>query len=158
MELLSTQLNSAESTFLPKNWEKSKDVYTGDDLIDAFLRGKKVGQDEHYRILSKQLEENINKAAELAENLFDEISKNKIQPIEIHLKAEDITKYKALVIVSKDDFISDNFRQVYTIARKIKDKSETENFYISFAFTTSSEHLNEQLLLSDGFFMKYEKK
>lgn len=158
MQSLQTKLKSTESIFLPKNWAKSEDVFTGDDVIDAYLRGKEVGQNEHYRILSKQLEENINKAAELAENLFEEISKKGIHPIEIHLKAEDITKYKALVIVSKDDFIADNFRQVYTISRKIKNESESDNFYINFSFTPSSIHLNEQSLIFDGFFMKYEKK
>ena len=158
MDSTSTKPSTPKVSFLPKNWEKSEDVFTGDDLIDAFLRGKQAGQNEHYRILSKQLEENISKAAALAESLYDQISKKEIEPIEIHLKAEDITKYKALVIVSKDDFISDDFRQAYTISRKIKNESESENFYISFSFTPASEHLNEQCLLADGFFMKYEKK
>lgn len=143
---------------IPINWEKSEDVFTGDDLIDAFLEGKEAGKNENHRILLSTLKENINQAAAISENLYKQILSKDIKPVEIHLKAEDITKYKALFVVNKEDFISDKFREVYTLSRRIMNKSESENFYISFSFIPASEFLNEHCLLADGFFMKYEKK
>ncbi len=143
---------------IPKNWEKSEDVFTGDDLIDAFLEGKEAGKNENYRILQSQLKENINQAATISEELYAQVVSKKIKPVEIHLKAEDITRYKALFIVKKADFLSDKFREVYTLSRKLINKSESENFYISFSFAPASDFLNEHCLISDGFFMKYEKK
>ena len=143
---------------LPENWEKSKDVYTGDDLIDAFLSGKEAGKNEHFRILLAQFKENIDQAARLSETLFKEVIKLDVKPYEIRIKAEDITRFKALFIVSKEDFLSDKFRDVYTLSRKLKTTSESDKFYISFSFTPTSKELNEHCLIADGFFMRYEKK
>ena len=143
---------------LPQNWEKSKDVYTGDDLIDAFLTGKEAGKNEHFRILLAQFKENIDQAASLSEKLYKQIAELNIKPFDVRIKAEDITRFKALFIVQKEDFLSDEFRNAYVLSRKIKNDSESDKFYISFSFTPSSEDLNEHCLVADGFFMKYDKK
>ncbi len=140
------------------NWEKIEHVYTGDDLIDAFLIGKEAGKDEHYRILLSQFKENVQNATELSEELMNSVLALKINPVDIRIKADDITSFKTLFIVDKKDFLDDSFREVYTLSRGVKNKSETEKFYISFSFTPSSAELNEDCLIADGFFLKYDKK
>lgn len=140
------------------NWEKIDDVFTGDDLIDAFLKGKEAGKDEHYRILFSQFRENVDNATKLAEKLMKKVAGLKINTVDIRIKADDITSFKALFIVDRKDFLDQSFRKVYTISREVKQKSETEKFYISFSFTPSSAELNEDCLIADGFFLKYDKK
>jgi hypothetical protein len=150
--------HSKSSTNLPLNWKKSDSVYTGDDLIDAFLKGKEAGKNERERILINQLNNNIIHAANISEKMFSEAAKKKIKLLSIHLKAEDITRYVALFVADKEDFLSDKFRSLYIKAQKLKDEAETDNFYISFSFMPQSPALDENCLISDGFFMKYEKK
>ena len=109
-------------------------------------------------ILSKQFETNLSIATTVSEKLFLEAKKKKILPKEVHLKADGITNFSALFVVDKNDFISDNFRQIFTLSRKLKAKVETENFYINFTFLPISNNLNEKNLHADGYFLKYEKK
>ena len=143
---------------IPKNWEKDDNVFTGDEVINAFYMGKEAGMDEYKRIVFSQFKENIQKATELSEKFLQALSQLQVVPLSIHLKAEDITSFKALFVVTKDAFLNDSFRQVYTLARQYKNNSETEKFYINFSFTPHSEHLDEHCLVADGFGMKYEKK
>jgi hypothetical protein len=143
---------------LPTNWRQEKDSFTGDDLIDAYLKGKQAGKNELINILSKQFETNLEIATTVSEKLFVEAKKKKIAPKEVHLKADGITNFSALFVVDKDDFVSDNFRQIFSLARKLKTKVETDSFYISFAFLPISNNLNEKSLHADGYFLKYEKQ
>ena len=154
----STQNKEVIKSPVPERWERVEDVFTGDQLIDAYFKGIEKGKNEHIRILTKQFQTNLEKATELSEKLFKEIAKLKFHPQEVHLKADEITKFKALIIVSKADFISDTFNKAYSISRKLMRESENDEFYITFSFTPASDKLSEHCLISDGFFMKYDPK
>ncbi|MEJ7683795.1 MAG: hypothetical protein WKG06_39235 [Segetibacter sp.] len=89
--------------------------------------------------------------------MYEFACKKDIKLKEIHLKAEDITRFAALFVADKNNFLSDNFRELYIHAREIKKIAETEDFYISFSFMPASEKINESCLITDGYFLKYEK-
>jgi len=146
----------------PENWEKSVNVYSGDDLIDAYIRGREKGREdgksEAFQVLFSQFTNNMEQAKAESEKLYSIALKSGVKFQSIHIKADSITKFSVLFIADKNDFISDNFRSIYIYARQVKKEAEKENFYISFSFMPSIENLNENCLTSDGYFMKYEKK
>jgi hypothetical protein len=155
---MSTHTTHTSGTTIGNNWKQNSDTYTGDDLIDAFIRGKKAGRDEQKKILLERISQNVNKATQLSERLYQIAIDQKFKLFEIHIKAENISTYTALFLVDNSDFLSDRFRDIYTIARQLKNEAETDTFYISFSFTPKSEQLSEDCLAADGFFLKYEKK
>lgn len=140
------------------NWKQNSETYTGDDLIDAFIRGKKAGRDEQKKVLLERISQNVNKATQLSERLYNIAIDQKFKLFEIHIKAENISSFTALFLVDNTDFLSDEFRNIYTTARQLKNEAETDTFYISFSFTPKSEQLSEDCLVADGYFLKYEKK
>lgn len=149
---------SAKPYSFPRNWKKEESVYTGDDLIDAYLKGKQAARGEAVNILINQLKENVGLAASVCEKLFSTAEKKKIHFNGIHLKADSLTTFSALFVAKKDDFISDKFRDVLISARKIKNEAEKDSFYISFSFMPESKSINENCLKADGFFLKYDTK
>jgi hypothetical protein len=149
---------SLKSSQIPQNWKKEESVYTGDHLIDAYLKGKQDGKDEMFKILNKQFKFNIDIATSTSEKLFAAAAKKKIKFKTIHLKADGITKFSALFIAKKDDYLSDKFRDIFVSARKLKNEVESDSFYISFLFMPDSKDVNEKSINADGFFLKYEKK
>lgn len=153
-----TVKQSITSPQIPQNWKKEESVYTGDHLIDAYLKGKQDGKDEMIKILTKQFKDNIGIATSISEKLYSEAAKKKIDFKTIHLKADGLTSFSALFIVKKDDFLSDKFRSIFVSARKLKNEVESDSFYISFSFVPDSEDLNEKCISADGFFLKYDKK
>jgi hypothetical protein len=154
--------HSAEHTevsqnVIDKNWIRQRDAFTGDDLIDAYIQGKKEGQTEYTRVLLSQLKTNLTLAQKVAEDLFKDMNKKGFSITGAYMKAEGITNFNVLVIVSESDFLADNFREVFTSARKIKDASLNDNFHISFTFMPYSTGLNYACIQTDGYFLKYEK-
>jgi hypothetical protein len=143
---------------MPHNWEKQESVYTGDNLIDAYLIGKEDGKNQMITILTNQFKKNIDIATSTAEKLYSEALKKKINFKSIHLRADSITKFSALFITEKSDFVSNKFRNIFISARKLKDEVESESFYITFSFMPNTKDLSEKCLSSDGFFLKYDKK
>ena len=153
-----TVKQSVKPSQIPQNWKKEESVYTGDHLIDAYLKGKQDGKDEMIKILTKQFKDNVDIATSISEKLFSEAAKKKINFKTIHLKADGITKFSALFIAKKSDFLADKFRDVFVSARKLKNEVESDSFYISFSFMPDSKDLNEKCINADGFFLKYDKK
>ena len=153
-----SQKTTGAGSDFPGIWRKNCAGCSGNDVIDAYLGDKDVEQTDGLKILFEQLDYNIKKATALVERLYSKISEKQIALKAVHLKAVDITKFRALFIVEKSDFLSDNFREIYILARETKDEAESEEFYISFTFMPASESLSEDALIADAFFLKYEKK
>jgi hypothetical protein len=154
------QTNTSVHAIVSQNsekWKREENVYTGNDLIDAYLQRKKAGQDEVFTILSKTFDENLERAMSLSERLYYDAESKNIRFKNIHLRAESLTKFAALFVAEKEDFVSDSFRNIFISARKIKNDENADDFYISFSFMPDVKSLNEDCLNADGFFMKYER-
>ncbi len=98
------------------------------------------------------------KAAQcLSESLFDAITDSGLGLKSIYLKADAITSFCALFVSDAEDFLKEEFRNVFILARKYKIQSEDELFSISFLFTPDTKFLREQALLSDGYVSFYRR-
>ena len=152
------QKQSFKSNQFPQHWKREESVYTGDHLIDAYLKGKQEGKDELVKILTNQLKSNISIATTIAERLYVDANKKKISFKSIHLKADGITKFSAVFVTKQEDFISEKFRNIFIAARKLKNEVESDSFYITFTFMPDTKNLDEKSLTADGYFLKYDKK
>jgi hypothetical protein len=138
-----------------RNWEKHTDVVTHNDVINAYLNGKEVGRNEMEVALKSLFNKNLKKAKKISENFYDEVKELGYNLNSIHLKADEINNFVALVVANKEDYLDDGFLAAFTISRRLKDENDEPDFAISFTFTYNAETLNEHCLDSDGFFMKY---
>lgn len=150
---------STTASNMPENWQSVKrETFTDNDLVDAYLHGKQVGRNEKEQIIASRFRENLLMATEAAESFLKQLRKFKIGFSAIHLKPEGITKFKALFVVDPEDFLSDNFRSVYTQANQLTRQIEKDDFYLSFSFVGNTKSLNESCIKSDGYILKYDKK
>lgn len=140
------------------NWEKQTKVITHNDVLEAYLKGKEAGKTEQQRVNQSLFNANLKKAQTTSEQLFEELINTGIKIVSIHLKADAITSFNALLVADKEDFLKDEFRQAFIVARRLKNKNEDQTFNISFTFTPDSKTLDEDCLASDGFFLKYYGK
>lgn len=149
--------NQVSSSF-SGNWQKQEDVITANDAIDAYFKGKEDGKSEQERVNRRLFIFNLEKAQSLSESLFEKINLEGIHLKAIHLKAETITSFCALFVADKNDFLKNEFRNVFIRARNVKIQSDDDTFSISFLFTPDSSSLNEHSLASDGYLLKYYGK
>lgn len=138
------------------NWQTQPDVITANDVIDAYFKGKEDGRTEQDRVYRSQFGSNLEKAKFVSESLYKKItSELGLHLKTIHLKADSITSFCALFVSDGDDFLKNEFRQAFVLARTTKNENENDTFEISFLFTPDSKFLSEKTLASDGYFIKY---
>jgi len=149
------QVRHKSSVKKQENWHQSYDVVTHNDVIDAYLKGKEVGRDEVKLAMYRLFQTNLSKAQDNSEKLNEQLKKIGINISQIHLKADNLTDFGALVIATKEDYISENFLKAISVARGIKKYSHSEDFCINFSFTYQAKTFDEDCLNADGYFLKY---
>ena len=152
--------NQDTSNKSPNIWEVSVDkntIFTNDDVIDAFLKGKEVGVKEKKQIFVDKLNENIEKSANFTESMLTFLRKNNFNPISAHLKINAFNDFVLLVTLPEDECISAKFWVSYNFAATIEEQVMNDKYYnVMFMFSDREEEtFNKNLLASDGFFMDY---
>lgn len=154
---MSTSVIGNKQFFQPShNWE-TRDVITQDDVISAYLKGKADGKSEQQKVNLRLFKENLEKAQQVSEELFKQVAGIGFKILGLHLKADSILSFDALLIVDKNDYVSEEFLKSFSIARTLKNEADDETFNIYFTFTPRSSSLNENCFIHDGFFAEYAK-
>jgi hypothetical protein len=152
---MSTQVKSKSYVQPQENWRQQYDAITHNDVIDAYLKGKQAGKDEAKIAMIKLFEVNLGKAQEKSEQLYDDLKEMGFTINSIHLKADTLTNFMALIVADMNDYVSEKFLNAITTSRELKKQSDSEDFTLNFYFTYHAETLNEHCLDSDGYFLKY---
>jgi hypothetical protein len=152
---MQSAIHTKSSVKKQENWQQSKDVITHNDVIDAYLKGKEVGRDESKLAMNKLFQDNLTKAQDNSEKLNKYLKDIGIGISEIHLKADSLTDFMALVIASEEDYVSEKFLKAISLGREIKTYSHSDDFNINFYFTYQADTLNENCLHADGYFLKF---
>ncbi len=140
----------------PIKHEKGKDTYSSDDLIDAYLKGRKDAANNDKQMRLEKLEANLKKAKTLSVNLYNSILKQGFNCNTIKLKIKDIYHYSSIFLVQEDDYIKDDFLNIYIESIKIKkeaNKNKTFDFTIVFAPMNTEVEFNN--MLADGYIFSY---
>lgn len=141
------------------DWER-RGNYSDNDLIDAYLLGKKKGAEEYddniKKMLIKNFKENYAKAHRVTEKLFSNLTNSGIDAVRAHLAIKDITSFRGLVHISESTFYSDMLDRAYELAQALSDKVHEDTFSISFSFTIDSRDEDTDALSADGYLMHYE--
>lgn len=132
-------------------WKQKEGTSSPDPIIDAYLKGVEAGKTEYTKVLTSQFSANLNESGIAVEKLLGELDGLKVPVHSVFLKADGITSFEVLFTVNEEDFISDDFRSVYTIARRIKNEHLKDNYYIAFSFMPQSNNFNENYLIADGY-------
>lgn len=144
-----------------QTWHVSVDknsIFTNDDVIDAYLKGKKEGVRETNQIFVDKLNENINKSAVFTDRMLSFLNKRKLNPISAHLKIKSFNDFIILITLPEDEFLSEDFLVSYDFAATIEEEVIDDKYYnVMFMFSDREEgDFNTNLLVSEGFFMDYE--
>ena len=142
----------------PSVERKEKKIFSADELIDAYFKGKKDLIDDTTKVLFEKFSKNLALAKKVSEELFESLKKENYNCKYVLLKALNVTNFENLFIIKKSDFISDRFREVYRQSREKKAKINNQTFNLSFSFMPYSEKINENRLLTDGYILKYAEK
>ena len=152
--------DNSKDKVLPPNYDKSekaKNVVTNDEIIDAYLAGKKSGLEHSKKLALDKLKENIDKSAFLTSKMLDYLKSISISPISAHLKIKSFNRFTILITLSEDEFLSQKFLKAYKVAFEIEKETENDEYYDAmFMFSDRDEKkFNEDYIISEGYFLEY---
>jgi hypothetical protein len=145
---------------VPENWKKNAKndaitYYNDDDMINAFLQGKIYERKEQQKILYKTFKSNFEKVTKSCENILEYIRELSIEAQSINLKIDSITNFDAIVLVSKKDYMSSKFSEVYSEAIRIRKNLSESDIHLFFNFMAITENLSVDLMALDGYNLTY---
>ena len=133
---------------------KRSDFFTSDQLIDAYLHGKRDAFAATQRLAVDKLSNNIEKSGDISINLLKTLSANHFTPINAYLRVNDLDNFDIMVTVPEDDIISDEFLNMYDIVSKMEAKNKEEYYDVFISFCPVNEHFEEINVSSDGYLLK----
>ena len=152
---METTVASGKKTRSP-SWKVKRDSFTGDELIEAYLKGVKEGIDNFQKVLLSKLDENITHAKQLGSLFIDNLNKNNLVCTSAHLKYLDIIQYKIIFVLNaKVYFDFDAMTKFYELAYSFEAENSNNDFSIEVSFIPEIESINNNQLISDGYIFKY---
>lgn len=143
-------------TVRPVKDDKVQKKYSEDDMIDAYLKGKREQANSEKQMQLEKLKDNINIVTDIAESLKQEISKNSFNCSDIRLRIKSIFRYSLIFVVNEDDFCNDNFLKIYEYSIDLKkEKNKSDTFDVNIIFTPENENFELDCLLADGYNLSY---
>lgn len=140
----------------PISQDKEKETFSADDLIDAYLTGKKDKSDKDFQLRLEKLESNLKLAQELSIELYTKIIDEGFKCSTVKLKIKDIYHFSSVFLIDLDDYCKDSFLKIYEESIKLKKKvNEGKTFDFTTIFTPESEELEKNNLIADGYILSY---
>ena len=150
-------LNTLGTQIEPRNWEitVSKDkYYTCDEVLDAYLHGKKKGLENLQKIVLKTLSDNINKTGNYTSELINILKQNGFNPEAAFLKIISWDNFKILITVPEKEYLSEKYLRIYEYISKFEDNVNNELYKIEISFVDTNG-LDVNCVQSDGFILKH---
>lgn len=151
------QLNTLRTQIEPRNWEItiSRDkYYTSDEVIDAYLHGKKTGLESLQKVVLKTLSDNINKTGNFTSEIIEYCEKEGFTPNAAFLKILSWDSFKILITLPEEEYLSNKFLKIYEYISKFEEKVNNELYRIEISFVETNG-LDINCVQSDGFILKH---
>ena len=144
------------NTTLPKTWKKTtpiEEIYTADDVVEAYLTGKKAGIKASLQPQVIVLQQNLVRVDKATRQLLNTLKK-KLNPKTAYLKITHWNNFEVLITIPEKEFVSKEFLKVYDDSQKAEDILNKDSIIVSYSFAPVGSSFNETHVGSDGFFLK----
>jgi hypothetical protein len=143
-------------------WEVNNPIdrdqyYNCDAVIEAYLKGEKDGLKNEEKVLFNQFTKNVDKSKSNTVILLKAIENYGFKPIMAYIKFESFDIFQALISITEDDFVKDDFLKVYDTAIKLEDEIKEELFSLNFSFIPIGKHTIEESIIHDGYVIRLKK-
>lgn len=144
-----------------KDWiqkSKAEDLFSSDEVINAYLKGKSEGFELQKKILLNKLTENINQATTATNQVIKFLKKNKFNSISAHLKINSFTDLSVLIMILEEDFLDSKMLEVYNFIAQLETNNDDGMYNLEFSFCDRNKSdFDENKLITDGYLLKHKK-
>jgi len=138
-----------------RNFTPSSENYTSDEVIDAYLKGKEDGLNQHKVVLMEKLKSNLLKTVTHRNQLYEFLYKHSFTPETSFLKISSVYEFQILIIIPEKEYLKESFLETYKYASEIEKKVHDDTYNVFFSFTNSIDELNDDCLRSEGYLLQH---
>jgi hypothetical protein len=146
-------------TLILKSWEQQKPYTpTVDDVIDAYLKGKKDGFNIQQRVIIEKFNENMNKTTDITRDFLEYLDNKKLKIIEVFLKIVDIDEFELLFLTDESYFNKPELiLEAYKKSGEYRLKYNSDTININISFLPKTKEYDRDFVICDGFGLTYVK-
>jgi hypothetical protein len=143
----------------PSKWTLApgEQVYSCDQVIDAYLKGKSEGIQQAQKLIMRQLDQNVGKTVEQTDLLIEHLASKGFHPLAAYIKIDDWDSFNVLVTVPDEEWCDIRFLEVFDYIMKEEERAENEFYTVETNFCgipNDPDSFNEKLVFFDGFIFK----
>jgi hypothetical protein len=143
----------------PTRWELAprENVYSCDQIIDAYLKGKSEGVRQTQKLVMQQLGRNVAKTFEQADLLIEHLASRGFHPLSAYIKIDEWDVFTVMVTVPDDEWCDPLFLDIFNYVMKAEESTEDEFYSLQIHFCgipDEPDSFNEQSVFYDGFVLK----
>ncbi|SES00271.1 hypothetical protein [Pedobacter rhizosphaerae] len=135
----------------------NQNLFTGDQVIDAYLSGKKDGLRSAEKVILDRLDNNVDNSGTQVLDLLKFLDRKNISGNDAYLKINSWKDLSILISVKESDFYNESFLNVYEFVEHLEETLNSETCHVEFSFVDFNEKLNDYNLHCDGYVLKYNK-
>lgn len=156
METLKTYNKDIEWSIEPIYKDKNNEIYSVDDIINAYLSGKlDVLKKFEEKAVGEAFGKNLQLAKDYSIKYWKYLQASKIKPEKVFLKIKDKERFNALFVINEDVWCDNSFDEQYNEAIKVKSEINSNSFDYSIILMPKSDSFDKESLLSDGYLLSY---
>lgn len=143
--------------YISEDWniDKSSDnIFSSDEVIDAYFRGKKDGLKSHQQSLLDSLNNNVDSCAKHSYEVITHLKEKGFENTSAFLKILQWNTLRVIVSLKEQDFLNPDFLEIYDFVSKLEERVCSNTYTIDFSFLDYSEKVNEKNLHADGYILK----
>lgn len=143
----------------PVNWELTspkEKMFSSDHVIDAYLKGKNDGLEQHQRLIFEKLVSNIDKAGKDTSEILTYLKKNKFNPLAAYLRINSWDDFSILIILPEKEFLDKSMLSVYDQISILENKVQEDMYHIQISISDTEDQIDDNYVRSDGFALKHK--
>lgn len=155
MQDIISKVNISESWDLK---ERKEGFFTGDQVIDAYLKGKVDGLKNYKKTMLINLNKNVNECARYTRIVIGHLKERNMEQTSAFLKIDSWNTFRVMIGVKEVDFLNPDFLKVYDYVSALEDKISSETLKVDFSFLDFTDEINEKRLGAAGFLLKLKER
>jgi hypothetical protein len=129
--------------------------FTVNEVIHAYKTGFDMGLssviEQNEKLLEKQIRANAAAAAQDTSKVVEYFKQIGIRPLSAHLKIASKFSVEVLITVSDEDYVKEEFNQVYAFVNALIESNTNELYSINFKFINRGESFDLDAVKTDGY-------
>ncbi len=139
-------------------WKATPDrdlLFSSDHVLEAYFKGKDVGQRTETSLAADQISKNLQKSSELTASIFENLRNRAFHPGDTYLRIASQKFYEILITLPENEFLNDEILDVYNFLGELQQGAVSDYYNIDVTLCPFSEQLNIGCLTADGFIFRY---